>query len=248
MHPAPAAGDGVDFTGGRPKKLGIHRFENLYRKGNLVNSWAEWEAGKQLEKAAAALQQNDFTVEVCADRAQAVAHVMAAAEAAETIGFGGSVSVVELGLPQRLGEVGKECLIHGAPDLTPDQRMETMRRQLTCDLFLTGTNAVTLDGKLVNIDATGNRVGAMAFGPKKVMVVAGVNKLAADEPSAIARVRAWVAPPNAHRLGMQTPCAETGFCADCSSPQRICRIVHVMEKRPRLTDLTVLLVREVLGL
>ena len=213
-----------------------------------MNSWAMWEAEKQLEKAAEALQRNEFAVEVCADRAQAVAHIMAAAETATTVGFGGSVSLVELGLPQLLAEAGKECLIHGAPDLTLDQRIAIMRRQLTCDLFLTGTNAVTLDGKLVNIDATGNRVGAMAFGPKKVMVVAGVNKLTANEQTAIARVRTWVAPPNAHRLGMKTPCAETGFCIDCSSSQRICRIVHVMEKRPRLTDVTVLLVADTLGL
>ncbi|HSH68698.1 MAG TPA: lactate utilization protein [Deferrisomatales bacterium] len=213
-----------------------------------MNPWATWEAEKQLGKAAAALQRNEFTVVVCADRAQAVAHLLAAAESANTVGFGGSVSLVELGLPQRLAEAGKECLIHGAPDLTLDQRLDIMRRQLTCDLFLTGTNAVTLDGKLVNIDATGNRVGAMAFGPKQVMVVAGVNKLAADEQTAVARVRSWVAPPNAHRLGVQTPCAETGFCVDCSSPQRICRIVHVMEKKPRLTNMTVLLVAEALGL
>ncbi|MDF1553545.1 MAG: lactate utilization protein [Deferrisomatales bacterium] len=213
-----------------------------------MNPWATWETEKQLGKAAAALQRNEFAVVVCADRAQAVAHLLAAAESANTVGFGGSVSLVELGLPQRLAEAGKECLIHGAPDLTLDQRLEIMRRQLTCDLFLTGTNAVTLDGKLVNIDATGNRVGAMAFGPKQVMVVAGVNKLAADEQTAIARVRSWVAPPNAHRLGVQTPCAETGFCVDCGSPQRICRIVHVMEKKPRLTNLTVLLVAEALGL
>lgn len=213
-----------------------------------MNPWAAWEVGKQLERTAEALRKNGFTVALCADREQAVGQVMTAATTASTVGFGGSVSLMELDLPQRLAKAGKECLIHVAPDLTLDQRMEIMRRQLTCDLFLTGTNAVTLDGKLVNIDATGNRVGAMAFGPKKVMVVAGANKLAADERAAIARVRAWSAPPNAQRLGMQTPCAETGFCADCSSPQRICRIVHVMERKPRLTDLTVLLVAEPLGL
>jgi L-lactate utilization protein LutB len=213
-----------------------------------MNSWARWETEKQLDKTAEALRRNGFGVERCADPQQAVAYTLGAAAAAASVGFGGSVSVVELGLPQKLAEAGKECLIHGAPDLTPEQRLAIMRRQLTCDLFLTGTNAVTLDGKLVNIDATGNRVGAMAFGPKQVIVVAGVNKLARDEAEALARVRNWVAPPNAHRLGMKTPCAETGFCADCSSPQRICRIVHVMEKKPRLTDLTVLLVEEALGL
>ena len=213
-----------------------------------MNSWAEWEVRKQLERAADALRSNEFTVELCEDSARAATHIMTAAQTADSIGFGGSVSLVEMDLPRRLAEAGKECLIHGAPDLAPEQRMAIMRRQLTCDLFLTGANAVTLDGKLVNIDATGNRVGAMAFGPKKVIVVAGANKLAADEPTAVARVRAWVAPPNAQRLGMKTPCAATGFCADCTSPQRICRIVHIMEKKPRLTDVTVLLVAEPLGL
>jgi L-lactate utilization protein LutB len=201
-----------------------------------------------MEKAAEALQGNGFAVEMCEDREQTAAYIMAAAETASSVGFGGSVSLVELDLPRRLAEAGKECLIHGSPELTLEQRMVIMRRQLTCDLFLTGTNAVTLDGKLVNIDATGNRVGAMSFGPGKVIVVAGVNKLAADAATAVARVRAWAAPPNANRLGVQTPCASTGFCVDCASPQRICRIVHVMEKKPRLTDLTVVLVGEALGL
>ena len=213
-----------------------------------MNTWSEWETGKQLETAAESLRGNGFTVELCVDRPAAAARVMAAAAPAVTVGFGGSVSVVELDLPRQMADAGKECLIHGAPDLTPEQRLEIMRRQLTCDLFLTGTNAVTLDGKLVNIDATGNRVGAMSFGPGKVVVVAGANKLAKDAEAAVARVRSWVAPPNARRLGMNTPCATTGFCADCDSPQRICRIVHVMEKKPRLTDVTVLLVGEALGL
>lgn len=156
--------------------------------------------------------------------------------------------MMELGLPARFAALGKECLIHSLPELSMEERIEVMRRQLTCDLFLAGANAVTLDGKIVNIDATGNRVGAMTFGPKKVVIVAGVNKLADDVDSGIARVRRWASPANARRLSMKTPCAETGECADCKSPMRICRVVHVMEKKPRLTDVTVILVAEALGL
>lgn len=213
-----------------------------------MNQFAVWEAAKQLHKAEEALIRNGFAVESIQTGEEAAERVMAIAADADTVGFGGSYSVTDLGLPDRIASLGKECLIHGLPELSLEERVAVMRRQLTCDLFLTGANAVTLDGKIVNIDATGNRIGAMTFGPKKVVILAGVNKLAANVEEGIKRVRRWAAPPNAHRLGVKTPCAETGFCADCESPQRICRVVHVMEKKPRLTDITVLLVAEPLGL
>ncbi|MDW7710563.1 MAG: lactate utilization protein [Deferrisomatales bacterium] len=213
-----------------------------------MNEWAAWEVGKRLGVAAEALEKNGFRVARCADRESAVARVLEEVGEARTVGFGGSVTLVELGLPQRLAELGRECLIHGAPGLKPEERVAVMRRQLTCDVFLTGANAVTLDGKLVNIDATGNRVAAMTFGPGKVVAVAGANKLADDVHQAVARVRAWASPPNARRLSFQTPCAETGLCSDCRSPDRICRVVHIQERRPRLTDTVVVLVAEALGL
>lgn len=213
-----------------------------------MNEWSLWEISKQAEKAASALDKNGFKVTICKTSDDAADKILQEAGDAETVGFGGSLTAVELGLPKRFSDAGKECLIHGAPGLTLEERVEIMRRQLTCDLFITGTNAVTLDGKLVNIDATGNRVGAMAFGPKKVVVAVGANKLTGDEKAAVQRIRDQVAPPNARRLSMQTPCAETGFCSDCNSPQRICRIVHVMEKCPRLTDIHVFLIEDCLGM
>lgn len=213
-----------------------------------MSEWSTWERQKRLEATAKALETNGFKATVCADRGAAVAAIEAEARDARTVGFGGSVSLAELGLPSLLADQGKECLLHGAPGLSPEERLAVMRRQLTCDLFLTGVNAVTLDGKLVNIDATGNRVGAMTFGPGKVVAVAGANKLATDVHDAVRRIKEWAAPPNARRLAVGTPCAETGFCSDCRSPGRICRVVHIMERRPRLTELRVLLVAEPLGL
>ncbi|MBE0618838.1 MAG: lactate utilization protein [Proteobacteria bacterium] len=213
-----------------------------------MNEWAAWEVGKRLEIAAEALEKNGFRVSICPDREAAVGKVLEEVGDAQTVGFGGSVTAVELGLPQRLAALGKECLIHGAPGMSPEERVAVMRRQLTCDAFLTGVNAVTLDGKLVNIDATGNRVGAMTFGPKKVVVVAGANKLAADADEAVRRIKTWASPPNARRLAFKTPCAESGVCCDCRSPDRICRVVHIQERRPRLTDTRIVLVGETLGL
>ncbi len=139
--------------------------------------------------------------------------------------------------------------MHSAPGLSSEERREVMRRQLTCDLFLTGTNALTLSGCLVNIDATGNRVASMIFGPKTVIVVAGRNKLVeGDIAAATRRVKERSSPPNARRLNFNTPCARTGFCCDCRSPDRICRATTVIDRRPRLTDLRVLVVNEDMGL
>ncbi|MFA7405893.1 MAG: lactate utilization protein, partial [Pelobacteraceae bacterium] len=137
---------------------------------------------------------------------------------------------------------------HAKAGLAPDERLDILRRQLTCDLFLSGCNALTLSGELVNIDATGNRVGAMLFGPKKVIVVAGRNKLVdGTAHDAILRVKACATPPNAKRLSFKTPCASTGFCSDCNSPERLCRVTTIIDRKPRFTDLHVLVVNTDLG-
>jgi hypothetical protein len=144
--------------------------------------------------------------------------------------------------------MGREILNHADPALSRDERFDVMRRQLTCDLFLTGTNALTLSGELVNIDATGNRVAAMFFGPRKVIVVAGRNKLVdGTTRDAIARVKNWATPPNARRLNFKSPCASTGFCSDCNSPDRLCRVTTIIDRKPRFTDVRVLVVNADLG-
>ena len=144
--------------------------------------------------------------------------------------------------------MGREILNHGDPALSRDEKIGVMRRQLTCDLFLSGTNALTLSGELVNIDATGNRAAAMFFGPRKVIVVAGRNKLVdGTVQDAIQRVKNWATPPNSRRLKYKTPCASTGFCCDCNSPDRLCRVTTVIERPPRLTDMRVLVVNADLG-
>jgi hypothetical protein len=107
---------------------------------------------------------------------------------------------------------------------------------------------VTEDGKLFNVDASGNRVGSMFVGPKKVIVVSGVNKIVKDIDAAEKRVREWTAPQNAKRLKRKTPCVETGVCGDCNSPDRICNIHVTLAKKPSRTDVTVILVGENLGI
>jgi len=213
-----------------------------------LNELVNWNYEQKCRKAVQALERNGFTAVYCAAGQEAIDYIVKEAEIAQTVGFGGSMSVAGLGVAGKLAEMGKELLIHGKPDLTPEETLNIMRRQLTCDLFLTGTNALTLAGHLVNTDMIGNRVGSMFFGPQKVIVVAGRNKIVADVHEAVKRIKEYVAPLNARRLKKDTPCAATGFCADCNSPDRICRITTIIERKPRLTDLRVLVVNEDLGL
>jgi hypothetical protein len=207
-----------------------------------------WTHEQKCLKAVDALTRNGFTARYCPSPQEAFDCIVSEAAEARSIGFGGSMTIAGLGIESRLREQGKEILNHGNPALSRDERLEIMRRQLTCDLFLSGTNALTLSGELVNIDATGNRVTAMAFGPRKVIVVAGRNKLVdGSVHDAIRRVKNWATPPNSKRLSFKTPCASTGFCSDCNSPDRLCRVTTVLDRKPRFTDLTVLVVNADLG-
>jgi hypothetical protein len=215
---------------------------------SLTSELVTWTWERKCLKAVESLERNGFTAVYCTTAADAADYILAEAADACSIGFGGSMTVRDLEVEPRLLERGKEILNHGAPGLSFEERMVIMRRQLTCDLFLSGTNALTLSGILVNIDGAGNRVASMIFGPGKVIVVAGRNKLVdGDVAAAVGRVKNWASPPNARRLNYRTPCAETGFCCDCATPERICRAVTVLERKPKYTDLRVLVVNEDMG-
>jgi L-lactate utilization protein LutB len=207
-----------------------------------------WTHEQKCLKAVDSLAKNGFSTLYCATPKEAFDYIIREADDATTVGFGGSMSIVALEVEVRLREMGKEILNHGSPAFSRDEKMEIMRRQLTCDLFLSGTNALTLTGELINIDATGNRVAAMFFGPRKVIVVAGRNKLVdGTVHDAIIRVKNWATPPNSKRLNFKTPCASTGFCSDCNSPDRLCRVTTIIDRKPRFTDVRVLVVNADLG-
>ena len=209
----------------------------------------DWAYALKCEKAVANLKKNGFDAVYCQSGEEVFHYILNEAGQAQSVGFGGSLSVADLKLADKLKGMGKEILNHGAPGLTAEEKLAITRRQLTCDLFLTGSNAVTLSGALVNIDGNGNRAAAMFFGPLKVIVVVGRNKLVdGSVEDAVQRIKSFASPANAKRLGLETPCAMTGFCADCNSPQRICRVTTVIEKKPRNTDIRVLVVNEDMGL
>jgi hypothetical protein len=165
----------------------------------------------------------------------------------DKVGFGGSMTIKKLGIQGKVESIGGIVLDHGDPSLSPDEKMETMRGELVCDVFLCSSNAVTLDGELVNIDGVGNRIAAMSFGPKKVIVVVGVNKICKNEAAAFQRLEQIAAPKNSKRLNMPNPCTKTGVCSDCKSDSRICKIYSVIKRKPSRTDITVVVVGEDFG-
>ncbi len=166
--------------------------------------------------------------------------------AGASVGIGGSMSIQELEVEEELATKGCEVLWHWRGSC-PEQVNSLRRRALTCDFYLASSNAITQDGRLVNIDGTGNRVMGMVYGPPRVILVVGINKLSTDLEGALDRVRREASPPNARRLKLKTPCAITGECNDCTSPDRMCKVVTIIEGKPGETELEVLLVGEKLG-
>lgn len=208
----------------------------------------QWHKDTNGERLVQALKKNQFDAVYFPTGEQAVEHILGYITLGAQVGFGGSMTTSEgLNLVEKAREKGAELLVHGDPKLSPDERMEVMRKQQICDVFLTSSNAVTMDGFLVNIDGNGNRVAAMTFGPKKVVVVVGINKIAKDLAAAYERLETIASPKNNKRLNLPNPCTKTGNCADCQGATRICRIYSVMKRKPALTDMTVVIVGEELG-
>ena len=144
-----------------------------------------------------------------------------------TVSFGGSMTIYECGAIEIIREMDKagriRLLDRDRPGLSPENIRMIYQNSFFADVYVTSTNAMTEDGWLYNVDGTGNRVAALIYGPKKVLVFAGENKLVADKAAAVERMRTVAAPKNAMRLKRNTPCVKTGVCADCKSPDRICR-------------------------
>jgi hypothetical protein len=209
-----------------------------------LTQWHNETLGK---RAAAALEKHGFTASCFPDGASAVRHLLELVPEGASVGLGGSATSKTLELGAKLALKKCTVLDHNLPELTVEERNKIRYRQMLSDVFICSSNAVTLKGELVNVDGTGNRVAAMIFGPKKVIVVAGTNKIVRDLDEADKRIKLVAAPMNNKRLGIQNPCATLGECADCNNSSRICNITTIISRRPSLTDFHVLIVGESLG-
>lgn len=208
-----------------------------------------WRA--RLAEVKNALEGNHFEVHLAAD-AQAARKIVSEdifpKTGARSVSWGGSMTLVSTGLVDFFKSVdGIEVIDTFDKAVSPEEMLERRRRALLVDLFVTGTNAVTETGKLVNLDMYGNRVGAITFGPRHVVLLVGRNKIVPDLEEAMLRVKNYTAPVNAMRLNKKTPCAKSSYCEDCRSLDRICNSWTITEKSFPKARIKVVLIDEDLG-
>lgn len=206
----------------------------------------------RLEDIKKSLEANNFEVFIAENAAAAkkvVLEEIIPKTGAKSIAWGGSMTFVATGLYEALKD-NKQMKVLDTFDKTisREESWERRRQSLMVDLLITGTNALTETGMLVNLDMLGNRVAALTFGPKDVIVLIGRNKIVPDLEEAMMRIKNYAAPANVMRLGMKTPCAKTSYCEECKSKDRICNTWTITEKSFPKGRVKIVLINEDLGL
>jgi L-lactate utilization protein LutB len=213
-----------------------------------MRTLAEQRYSKLGSKVVKALKDRFFDAFYFDDTAEAVEKIVSLIPKNHLVSWGGSKTILDLGIQERLEKEGYDLLDRDKA-ASPEERLERMRQALLCDTFLAGTNAISEDGQLVNIDGYGNRVAAMIFGPKQVIVAVGMNKVAKTYEDAIVRARTIAAPLNMQRFpSLKTPCSETGTCANCLSPDTICSFLVTTRVCKPAGRIKVVLIGKELGL
>jgi L-lactate utilization protein LutB len=207
----------------------------------------DWYYMTRMKAVKRELERNGMRAYIAGNSAQARKKALALLKKGASVGLGGSRSVAEIGLLADLREGKYDLNDQYVASLSKTESMRRRKQGLAAEYFISGSNAVTEDGKLVNVDGLGNRLAAFCFGPDKVIIIVGRNKIVPDVEAALHRVRNVAAPMNARRLGLNTPCARTGRCGDCQSPQRICSVTLIIEKQKIKDRMHVILVNEDLG-
>jgi len=218
---------------------------NDYAVNANYQTWL-WE--KLGEKCVKNLKKHAFDAHAMPNVDEARKFILDMISGYDTFGFGGSDTTRALGLVDALKGKGKTVYDHWVEGLSGEENLAIRKNQMLADCFLCSANAVSASGEIVNVDGMGNRTNGMTFGPKKVVIVAGMNKVRPDLESALNRVREVAGPMRAKSLNMETPCAETGVCNDCNSPQRICRVTVILHRKPVLTDISVVLINQAMGM
>lgn len=194
---------------------------------------------KSLEKN---LIDNGFAVKRFKNTKELNRELLKQIKLGDSVGFGGSITVQDIGIYEELKDRGNKVFWHWKKDVE-----DPINKAKDADVYITSTNALTIDGKLVNMDGNGNRVASMIFGHRDVFVIVGKNKITDDYYGARDRIRNIAAPLNAKRLNCKTPCVHTGKCSDCDSPDRICKVEVVIHKNPGNTNINIYIVDEDLG-
>ena len=216
----------------------------VVEKEELVNS---------IDQILRAFKKNKFDAVFVRSRQEALQSVLDRIPHGAVVGAGDSVTLKEIGIFEELKRRNFTLYWPFDEAAPKEERRNVARKALLTDVFLSSANAITMDGKIVNIDATGNRVAGMIFGPKKAIIVVGTNKIVKDLDQAFERAKNVAAPLNAKRIREERgwellPCVEAGRCVNCNAENRICNVTTIIEKKPRAIDISLIIVGEELGL
>jgi len=213
----------------------------------FVSEMKSWHGRTIGQKTVEALCSNHFDSVFFDTAIEAIDMVMHFIQPGNTVAFGGSQTIRQLGLPDRIQKSGAILFDHNAEGLNLGEKIEVMRKQQVCDVFICSSNAISMDGELFNVDGNGNRISAMIFGPRKVIVLAGTNKICPDEASAWQRIKTVAAPINMKRFNRPNPCTSQGICMDCNLPTRGCNAYLALRRKPPMSDISVFIINEDLG-
>ena len=206
---------------------------------------------EQIDAVLRALRANNMEATFVESRSQIMGVLDGYLQDGAVVAVGGSVTLNETGVLSHIYELDSQGKIkfldRYAQGLTREEAVDVMRQAFLSDVFVTSTNAITADGYLYNVDGNGNRVAAMIFGPKRVVVIAGYNKLVESHHDAVRRVRQIAAPKNVARLNLNAPCSQTGQCMQCHSQDRICCSYTFLGQQREKGRIHVILVGEELG-
>lgn len=202
---------------------------------------------KKVSRTIENLEKNNMKGYFVQNEEEAVKKVEELIKEGDTVSVGGSMTLFETGVIDHLRNGKYNFLDRYKEGLTPEDIKNIYRKSFAADAYFTSSNAITEEGELYNVDGRGNRVAAMIYGPDKVIVVVGVNKIVRDLDEAIMRNREWAAPANAKRLNRKTPCAEVGYCMDCNSNDRICSDYVAIRRQMEQGRIHVIIVNKDLG-
>ena len=194
----------------------------------------------------ASFEKRHFEAYYCQTAAEALEKAISLIPEKSTVAWGGSMTIRDMGLTKAIHEKDYHVIDRDLAK-SPEETYELHRQGLLSDYYITSANAVSEDGILINIDGTGNRVAAYCFGPKNVIVICGMNKVAKDVDNAIARARSYAAPVNSMRFMGKTPCATTGKCGNCISTECICNQILITRVCRPANRIKIIMVGEELG-
>lgn len=212
-----------------------------------MNSVALWSNEMKINRTIEALKKNNMNGYYAKNRDEVIKLIEDIVAEGAKVAVGGSETLSELGVLEHLRSGRYDFLDRYKAGLTPEEVTNIFKQSFLADAYLSGCNAITENGELYNVDGNGNRVAAMLYGPDKVIVICGVNKIVKDVDEAIKRNREISAPMNAKRLNRKTPCAKVGYCMDCNSPERICNEYTLIKKQRSAERMHVIFLNENLG-